>query len=276
MQKLPEKFLLIAIIFCSLLKVAVNLQLEGLSTKKPRITKYTTKSSQSATASPATTSFYRVNATNGATCILIRTDGLLSIQYRNKLGEDKEADVFLPDNVDLKGECYEDESSISMGFKGFVLTMNFKKTPGGERWYINNVDLAYSSSNRVFEHVDRPNLDVKLSTPPHNTLLFPTPVGKSYTCDQERVITMFAQDDDDRSGHLAKLYLRDLRMQSFMYKKASTWGPSYQCSATGTYRDETAPIAVGSTLAVMTLCMITGYGLWRYFKVKKVQYGTME
>ncbi|GAB0087676.1 uncharacterized protein DMENIID0001_020150 [Sergentomyia squamirostris] len=271
-----QKLCVFAVILCSILKVTVSLQLEGLSTKKPRITKYTTKSSQNVTPTPATTSFYRVNATNGATCILIRTDGLLSIQYRDRLGEDKEADVFLPDDVNLRGECDEDESSYTMGFKGFELTMNFKKTPGGERWYINNVDLSYSSSNKVFEHPDRPNLNVKLSTPAHNTLLFPTPVGKSYTCDTEQVITMYAQDEDDRSGHLAKLYLRDLRMQAFMYKKANTWGPSYQCSATGTYRDETAPIAVGSTLAVMTLCIITGYGLWRYFKVKKVQYGTME
>lgn len=34
---------------------------------------------------------YRINNTNGATCILIRTDALLSVQYRDKLGEDKEA-----------------------------------------------------------------------------------------------------------------------------------------------------------------------------------------
>lgn len=41
------------------------------------------------------------------------------------------------------------------------------------------------------------------------------------------------QDENDKSGHLAKLYLRDLRMQSFMYKAANTWGPTFQCSATG-------------------------------------------
>lgn len=74
---------------------------------------------------------------------------------------------------------------------------------------------------------------------------------------------MYSQDKNDKSGHLAKLYLRELRMQSFMYKAANTWGPTFQCSATGTYRDETAPIAVGSTLAVVALCSVTGYGLWR-------------
>lgn len=71
-------------------------------------------------------------------------------------------------------------------------------------------------------------------------------------------------------------------MQSFMFKAANTWGPTFQCSATGTrwhygvksefsyyffyvgtYRDETAPIAVGSALAIVTLCSVTAYGIWR-------------
>lgn len=41
------------------------------------------------------------------------------------------------------------------------------------------------------------------------------------------------QDENDRAGHTAKLNLRELRMQSFMYKAANTWGPPFQCSATG-------------------------------------------
>lgn len=57
---------------------------------------------------------------------------------------------------------------------------------------MNNVEIFYTASNQIFEHIDRPGLDVKLATPP-GTLLFPTPVGKSYTCEQEVIITMFAQ-----------------------------------------------------------------------------------
>lgn len=275
MNKSIEFFHVALLLIGVFLNVAFSLQLEGLSTKKPRITKYTLKPTvSSATAVPSSLSLYRLNGTSGATCILIQTDGLLSIQYRDKYGEDKEADTFMPDQMDISGECWEDESKVSLGWKGFVLNIYFSKTPGGERWYVNSVDLYYSSSNKIFEHIDRPGLDVKLSTPP-GTLLFPTPVGKSYICDQEVVITMFSQDENDKAGHLAKLYLRELRMQSFMYKSSNIWGPTFQCSATGTYRDETAPIAVGSTLAVATVCTVVGYGLWRYFKVKKFQYGTM-
>jgi hypothetical protein len=35
--------------------------------------------------------------------MLIRTDGLLSIQYRDKYGEDVEADVYLPDYPEIQG-----------------------------------------------------------------------------------------------------------------------------------------------------------------------------
>jgi hypothetical protein len=69
---------------------------------------------------------------------------------------------------------------------------NFQYPTGGERWFVNNVELTYSSSNPIFEHVDRPNLNVKLATPP-KTFLFPTPIGKSFECMQEQTIVMFAQ-----------------------------------------------------------------------------------
>lgn len=74
-----------------------------------------------------------------------------------------------------------------------------------------------------------------------------------------------------------------------MYKAANTWGPPFQCSATGqcsnsftflfmyiiiiivwilclwtgTYRDEAAPLFVGTTLAVFALGSVTAYGVWR-------------
>lgn len=32
------------------------------------------------------------------------------------------------------------------------------------------------------------------------------------------------QDENDKSGHLAKLYLRDTRMQAFMYRAGGQWG----------------------------------------------------
>ncbi|XP_055528045.1 uncharacterized protein LOC129720582 [Wyeomyia smithii] len=154
------------------------------------------------------------------------------------------------------------------------LLSGFRPLCGGERWYINNVDLSYSSSNHIFELIDRPGLDVKLSTPP-GTMLFSTTVGKSYTYDQEVNITMFSQDENDNAGHSATLFLRELRVQSFMDKSLNAWVPPLACGVTETYRDDTVWNVVGYTLAVATVCSVVGYGLWRYFKVKKSQYGNV-
>lgn len=104
-----------------------------------------------------------MNNTKGTTCILIRTDGILDITYRDLSKHDVTANTFLPDDVELSGDCSdEDISSFTMKFKGFVLYMVFKKTPGGERWYVSNVELSYSSSNPLLKQVDRPNLQVRL------------------------------------------------------------------------------------------------------------------
>lgn len=65
------------------------------------------------TSSPSSTSTYRVNSTNGNTCILMQTDGLLSIKYRDKLNEDKEADVYLPDYPELTGWHFDKEKLFS-------------------------------------------------------------------------------------------------------------------------------------------------------------------
>lgn len=140
--------------------IATALQLEGLATKT-RTTKYSSKAAPLGTDSPSTVSIYRVNSTKGTTCILIRTDGILDITYRTNQHEDVTANTFLPDDVDLSGDCSdEDVSSFTMKFKGFTLYMMFKKTPGGERWYVSDVELSYLSSNPLLQQIDRPGLQV--------------------------------------------------------------------------------------------------------------------
>lgn len=37
-------------------------------------------------------------------------------------------------------------------------------------------------------------------------------------------LNLSLQDENDKSGHLAKLFLRETRMQGFMYKAGGQWG----------------------------------------------------
>lgn len=53
------------------------------------------------------------------------------------------------------------------------------------------MELIYNTNNKLFEHVDKPNVQLSLTTPiKHSTLLFPTPVGKSYGCTTETTIDL--------------------------------------------------------------------------------------
>ena len=109
----------------------------------------------------------------------------------------------------------------------------------------------------------------------HEHMLFPTPVGKSFSCN-EFVVKLVPKDKDfPAQGLRGTLYLRALQLQPFMYK-SSNFEAAFECSSQLGFRDETAPIAVGSTLAIAVLITVTGYGVFRYFKVKNVQYNTME
>lgn len=72
----------------------------------------------------------------------------------------KHQDIYLPDYPELWGTCEDDQSSISLRTKDFTVQIDFKKTPGGERWYVSYASVSYSSSNPKFEHIDIPNLKV--------------------------------------------------------------------------------------------------------------------
>lgn len=105
-------------------------------------------------------------------------------------------------------------------------------------------------------------------------MLIPTPTGKSFIC-PEYVIDLNPEPDNQLPQAIqGKLFLRSLQLQPFMFK-GEDFGPEFDCNKEVSFRDETAPIAVGSTLAIAVLATVTGYGVFRYFKVKKVQYNTM-
>ncbi|KAG7201938.1 hypothetical protein KM043_004643 [Ampulex compressa] len=216
---------------------------------------------------------YRLDGSNGQACILLQVDALITVKYRTKLGEDQEADIYVPNDALVTGNC-DNENTVTMSLKweAFVLSWSFAKTPGGERWYVEKIELTYNSSDRHFEHIDQPNKTVRLSTgQKHSSMLFPTPVGKSYACSDEMEIPL-----TDGKNH-ASVLLRDMKLQPFKFKN-NEFAAEFSCTALSARgaRDETAPVAVGSTLAAAVLLTITGYAAYRYFKVKKVKYDTME
>ncbi|XP_063236610.1 lysosome-associated membrane glycoprotein 3 isoform X2 [Bacillus rossius redtenbacheri] len=216
---------------------------------------------------------YRLRDSKEETCILLEVDGLLVFTYKTTVDEERETDRFIPEEVATSGTCDEDSATLVLQWGSYKLLWDFFKTPGGEKWYVDRIELTFNTSEKIFEHTKIPGRVLTLSTPRnHRVLLFPTPVGWSFTCKKETPIDL--SDHDDFS---ATLLLREFHLQPFIFK-GDDFGPEHECSARGigALIDETAPIAVGSTLAIVVLLTVTVYGIFRYFKVKKVQYDTME
>lgn len=272
-------FLLAVLLVCSV----QCLQLESqASTRRPRVTKYSkTTAAPGGSTEPATerslvTATYRLQGGGGETCILLTVDALLDISYITKLNERADANTFVPNNANVAGTCKEsDAETLILSFKEFSLEWSFAKTPGGERWYAENIKLTYNTSARILEHAANQGKRVTLSTD-SRILLFPTPVGKSFYCPEETIVEMTEDDATAAAGHKAKLYLRQMRLQPFMFKRDGEFGPPWHCSEPGRARSEAAPVAVGAALALATAATLLGYAIWRYLKVKKVQYDTME
>ncbi|KAE8753036.1 hypothetical protein FOCC_FOCC000381 [Frankliniella occidentalis] len=241
---------------------------QKVPTKAPKPAKVT-----AAPEPDANTAVYKLLDSRNNACILFKVDALLIFKFRTVHEEDAEKDVFIPNNARVTGDCGSgDDAYMSVAWQDMEWTSYFTKTPGGERWYIEKSDLSIDTSNtKVFEHIKNPGRKMKLTSGRGNLQLFPTPVGKSYSCSEgEKAVDMSYGDVT------VQLLLRDVRVQPFIFRKGE-FGPEFVCSPGGvSYRDETAPIAVGSTLAIVVLCTITGYGAFRYFKIKKVQYDTME
>ncbi|CAH1397125.1 unnamed protein product [Nezara viridula] len=222
------------------------------------------------------TALYRVKAADDSTCIKLKVDAILSFKYLTKLNEIQDKETFIPTGATVTGDCSdEDKQNLVLRWHSFVLKWYFSKTPGGERWFVPKIELKYDPSDSFFEHIKssgRSSFTLSSSSS-HSNYLFPTPVGKSYKCDREIEVELTSS----QTHTVASLFLRDFKVEPFIFKN-DEFGPEYMCAATGsgTYRSETAPLIVGSMLAAACLLTISGYAIYRYFNIEKVQYDTME
>ncbi|XP_014603964.1 PREDICTED: uncharacterized protein LOC106786750 [Polistes canadensis] len=115
------------------------------------------------------------------------------------------------------------------------------------------------------------------------SLFVPDDATVTGNCDNENTVTMSLKwDAFVLFWSFAKFLVvcfshRNMKLQPFKFKN-NEFAAEFSCASLSARanRDETAPVAVGSTLAAAVLLTITGYAVYRYFKVKKVKYDTME
>ncbi|XP_050426398.1 lysosome-associated membrane glycoprotein 5 [Adelges cooleyi] len=221
-------------------------------------------------------SLFRLNEEEGTTCILLRVDAVIEVKFKTKLGSEDQTDLYVPDDAEVSGDCSnEDDATLILKWKNFVFTWYFTKTLGGERWFVKALELEINTADKHFEHIKTRDKIVRLSTTSsYSALLFMTPVGQSYSCQKEISVVLSDQNVPTIKGYVL---LRAFTVQPFIFKN-DEFGPAYPCSpiGAGSMRNETVPFIFGVTLAAVALLTVGGYAVFRHFKIKKVQYDTME
>ncbi|KAF5279365.1 hypothetical protein FQA39_LY05475 [Lamprigera yunnana] len=272
-----------SVIICATFSLVGSITLSFMeTTKAPRHTKYSLNSTtlSNGTNFAATTAtkgvvLYKISASNGATCVLLKVDGLIEIYFKSHIGNEQ-ADTYMPEDALVEGNCkYEDTASMKITWDGYSMIWNFAKTPGGERWYVSRIEVTVSIKIERYHSIRSYMLPLTTFKLTHDQMLFPTPVGKSYACEESTLTLTFPEGEYNPAFLSGKVYLRTFQLQPFMYKGAN-FGTAYDCNSQLTFKSETVPIAVGSTLAIAVLATVTGYSVYRYFRIKKVQYNTME
>ncbi|XP_066256292.1 uncharacterized protein [Euwallacea similis] len=267
----------------SLSSLVDSIELNNKGTPRPRL-KSTATAAAGGTSTTTTTTkppkedsgiaIYRlINRDTDATCILLKTDAVVEVKFK-LYGIETQADSFIPETAMVVGDCSGEEYvKINLAWTGYSLTMSFAKTPGGEHWYLSNVQITVSVDIPQLHGITTRDKTIRLY---NNSMVMPTPVGRSYLCGEEVSIDLRTDPADrpPKDVH-GTLLLRALQIQAFMYRSENFSTP-YHCKAQRSFRSEAAPIAVGSTLAIAALAIVTGYGAFRYYKVKNVQYNTME
>ncbi|KAF0292659.1 Lysosome-associated membrane glycoprotein 5 [Amphibalanus amphitrite] len=228
------------------------------------------------TYQPVPDNAYAVFDHHGRICILATINADLEIVYYTEYDERKKLTVRLPDDAEVTGACARDnaEPVISLRWDHFEFSMFFKENDIGNTWYVSDMKLEYDADQfpeakprvgRQMLWMDRQML--------HTLHLFGTPVDKAYFCTSKQDLDLY-NGDGVRS---ASVILWDLHLQP--YVRNGQFGASVNCPGVPVGRrriNETVPLAVGSTLATVTVLTIAGYAVWRHFKVKKFNYDTME
>ncbi|XP_022243614.1 lysosome-associated membrane glycoprotein 5-like [Limulus polyphemus] len=143
-------------------------------------------------------------------------------------------------------------------------------------WAVTSVELLFNTSGSPFEEAT--NGGKKTVRNAENIKLFETPIGNSYSCSSPELIPLF----DSKKDKVVSVRLRNVKLQPFQVDN-ERFSAAHHCSFL-TFdgmieplpQDETIPIAVGGTLAVIVLILVTGFAAYRWITSKRVDYNTME
>lgn len=214
--------------------------------------------------------------TNGKICLLAKFSASFQITYEST-GGDQTVSVNLPEEAQVNGRCasYEKEPQLELQWPGFRLIMEFTLAKPTESWELLAMELLYNTASPIFDEATNAGKRTARSL---EDGLFATPYGKSYFCPSPDVINMY----NSKKDKIVLARLKDVRLQVYDVEHGK-FSTAQRCSLVRIggipepfAQDETVPIAVGSTLAVVSVLVVIGYALWRNMATRKADYDTME
>ncbi|XP_028966995.1 lysosome-associated membrane glycoprotein 5 [Galendromus occidentalis] len=215
---------------------------------------------------------------DGTICILARFQATFEIPYATASGK-KYASIKMPPNRELatRGVCPTEsrEPLFEVQWPLFKFIMHFARIHSPSSWYVNKIEVQYNTNSPLFPGALNPGRRYASAT--QNISLFKTPMGQSYGCPLYPPLVLTHQN----SSSEIRVKLRDIRLQA--YQLTGNYGPLSRCQQVAMAHtldpynyDRTVPVAVGSTLAGVSLATIVGYALYRSMFATKVDYGNIR
>ncbi|GFT57904.1 lysosome-associated membrane glycoprotein 5 [Nephila pilipes] len=208
-------------------------------------------------------------------CLLAKFHAVFSIMYSSKGGEQK-AEITVPKNGYSKGKCGSSTKSplLQVSWQKYAFTMMFNKTEE-DNWVVTSMELTYDTSEPLFDGATNAG---KKTARSKSVLLFETPLQKSYYCPAQETVPMYTGNKQVVTARIKELQLQPYEVE------AGQFSPVHRCSKviidgleeTPFVQDETVPLAVGCTLALITLFILVGFSIHRAYHAAKVDYNSME
>ncbi|OXA42683.1 lysosome-associated membrane glycoprotein 5 [Folsomia candida] len=205
-------------------------------------------------------------------CVLVRMNMKLIIEPKRT--GNKKITISVPKSAVSKGSCGSGEDSkMTLTWGTFKFAWHFQKSRVSDAYYVDDIQLSYNTSDKAFGNATQDYAGQFQQVHSADPLtLFLTPIGRSYTCNMAKDVKLY----DDKRAARVTVRLTRFQIQPFAAMTHRQYGDAFKCSEEAGRKDETVPLVVGSVLALAVLGTIGGYGGYRYVKVKKIEYDTME
>ncbi|XP_045131255.1 lysosome-associated membrane glycoprotein 1-like [Portunus trituberculatus] len=212
---------------------------------------------------------YIVNDDDGVSCVMFYFKANVNIYYPDTKGDYLNTKVYTPDNADVSGTCDRvgKMSEISISWGAFILSLAFGQDDITDTWFVSRFNLTYNLNDAKFPNAAQGIGQVSAVSKPGRKW-WQTSNARSFRCLVVHDVRL-----TDATNHTAILHFDEVRVQAF--NNEAIFRTPKHCKHR-VHRDEMVPVTVGGVLAGSTLLTILVYGIFRYFKIKKVQYDIME